>query len=259
VKQRGKIFATLLVLTLCLGANLYAERARHIGVNNNGDLDLTLLQSMGIRPAWEPIQFDAEARTINGSAIIPNGDRTGRTESGLNISAQALGDAVRLNVDDRSILTFANGSVSIFEPDTYQHLSAQELSFEDPISGMPISTNGAVRIIDFTEDPTSPQEEAVAESSEFDIRLARSREVNSELANSGMDYMTVDMGGVEIRLWANGAVVFDPELPMKLTQMDPAVLSDLNGAQVPVAIPDFIVANERLLFADGSTRRNLPE
>lgn len=252
-----KIFATLLVLTLCMGANLYAERTRHVGGETPGELDLAALEGLGINPmSFKPVDFDPENMTVDGSKIIMTGDRTARTEDGRSIRFDMAGDKSEIQLGDRSITFYASGAIPVSEPDTYMAFAVESLTFQDPASGMPVNATGAVRLSDFEVEPETPQETSF-QSDEYDIRMANYGQALSELQSSGVDSSTYDIGGVEFTVYANGAVLMDPSLPEKLATMTPDTLDELKDAQLPVAIPMFTLDNGSLLFADGALRMTL--
>jgi len=236
-----------------MGANLYAERVRDVGVQNNGDLNLSALQNLGINVvSMKPIRIDSVNKTINGSSITRTGDRTARTAAGEQIRVERLGDKMKVHVNARTLTFHANGAIAIAEPDTYSDKGLQSLTFEDPKSGMPVNASGAVRLREFEVVQTA--KETAVQSDEYDIRKANFEKVSQSLSNSGLRSSTFGVGGIELAIHANGVVVFDPTFPEKVLTADRGVLSELKSTNMPVLVPKFTVENGRMLFPNGTLR-----
>ncbi|MFC2172735.1 hypothetical protein ACFLU6_08895 [Acidobacteriota bacterium] len=252
MKQGGKIFATLLVLTLCIGVNLYAEnRSRSIGSNDNGDLNLNILA--GVQKPLE-IKGNSGSLTVNGSAVTRTGRWTAVTDDGTPIRLEHLGEKTRIHVGDQSVVIYANGSVPIQETETYLPFGFKTLTFEDPVTGMPINVTGTVRLRDFTVDPQNPIETEL-QRDEYDVRLENYQTALKALEDSGLPKSTVEIGGVSFDIFANGDVFFDPTLPEKFMLMDSKAIEALDGARIPATIPQFTLDNGRLLFPSGGIRK----
>lgn len=249
-----RILAALLVLTLCVGGNLFAERSRQIGVNDNADLDLSALQDLRIKiNSFRKLEIDFEKLTINGQAIMQTGDRTFVTSDGKEIRVEKMGNKGTTHFDGRRMVFYANGVTPITEPDTYAHYGFDSLVFNDPSTGMPISVRGAVRLSDFEE--VVNDKDIPVQSNEYDVRKANYDKAISALKSSGMVSSTFDIGGVQFSVYPNGAVVFDPTMPEKVAKMDSDARNELKSSQSPVGIPRmFVVQNGSLVYANGAIR-----
>lgn len=242
-----KIFAALIALTLCMGANLYAERARSVGVQSNGDLDLSAHRDSGLN-------VNLGNGTIAGQPIQRTGPMTARTADGKEVWVQDDGNRVKVHYDGRVISFYANGSVPTTDPETYSELRPQALSVTNPESGMPMHVTGTVKIKDFREVKGAPQE-TPAQSNEYDIRKAGYENGLRQLRASGVPSLTVNIGGVAFTNYANGVALFDPSLPEKLAKMDPAVVSLAKDAQMFMPPQKmFTVQDGRLLYANGAVK-----
>jgi len=243
VNRGYKIFAALLALTLCMGANLYAERARNVGVTQTGDLSLSELQALAINSSLKPIQLNLANMTVNGVPVTRTGQTTLRTADGKQLSIERAGEKANIHFGNQTMTVFANGTTSFAGPG---------MAITDPRTGLPMRASGAVRLSD--SDAAAPAKEAPVAGNDISTLRVASEHTADTLQSSGVPSMTVRFGGVTFPMYANGAVAFDPSLPEKILKMDSASRSLLASSHGPVSMPTFMVVDGQMVHANGSVR-----